>query len=423
MRAEQRSLLLSATQDQVNKQRNTSVIAASKISIVFRHCVLLSSSNYLLPGGETDSSDDDIIIEELEKRRVTASEVTSKEVVREERQNGNKAQKDGADVEIQESRDESRGGERSGSGRQRTGSRGPSANADVQYQRDMAKAQAISRKETPGCLSAEEVIRLGIRTAAAHGILCRRPNLPLDGNSFAPMDGNCIFTCFCHSNDPSLSGPNLEQATWELRIRAVGTALERLKHFTDEQWAVLQAIVTGNDEDTLTKEEIKQEMEKYMESGEYSGNVGDLLPQLAADFMEQPLLVIEVKDGKVTNLSFVVPGGIFGGQDRGCLVIVVRQLNHYEPLLIAMEARETAMRKYQQWQDSRRVGVTTGAELDDSFNPPCASTPRESHEEARSGRKEGTQSVADAGDSLQGAVHSPSIGQVMNILQPYIQYD
>ena len=313
-----------------------------------------------IPDGETDSSVSDIIIEEIEKATVTASEVARMEAATEERQESRKPGRDGAGVVIQECCGELRMSERSESRRERTGSRGPSAGADVQYQRDMARARAMSRKETPGCLSAEEVISLGIRTAAAHGILCRRPNLPLNGNSFAPMDGNCIFTCFCHSNDPSLSGPNLRQATWELRIRALSTAIERLKHFNDEQWALLQAIVTASDKDTLSREEIKLEMERYMENGKYGGHFGDILPQLAADFMEQQLLVIEVKDGKVVNLSLVYPGGIFGGQDRGCLVIVVKQLNHYEPLLIAMEAEETAKEKYHQWKDSGRVGVRKG---------------------------------------------------------------
>ena len=69
-----------------------------------------------------------------------------------------------------------------------------SVNPDIQFQRDFAKAQAISLLETPGCLPAEQVIKLGIRAAAGLGILCRRPNLPLEDNSFVPMDGNCTFS-------------------------------------------------------------------------------------------------------------------------------------------------------------------------------------------------------------------------------------
>ena len=79
-----------------------------------------------------------------------------------------------------------------------------------QFQQDLAKAKAISRKETPGCLSAEELIQLGRETAARLGISCNKPNLPLENNSFIPMDGDCIFSCCCHANDPTLKGKHLK---------------------------------------------------------------------------------------------------------------------------------------------------------------------------------------------------------------------
>ena len=296
---------------------------------------------------------------------------------------------------------------------EKIGSGGPSwVNANIQFERDIAAAQAVSRKESPGCLTAEQVIGLGIRTAARLGILCRRPNLPLDGNSFIPMDGNCTFSCFTHANDPTLRGRDFKEATWELRIRAVGSGIERLKHLNDEQWALLQGIVTKDGEDTMSKEEIKVEMEKYMESGQYSGNLGDILPQLAADFLEQPLLVIEIKNCKVTNLSLVKPGGLFGAQIQceGFLVIVIKQMNHYESLLIATEARETAMEKYRQWNDSGIVGVTSGEQLNDSFHPSCAPTRTEGHGEDSSRNEQRTQSGLDAGISS----HSQSTEQVID---------
>ena len=278
--------------------------------------------------------------------------------------------------------------------------------ADIQFERDTAAAQAVSRNETPGCLTAEQVIRLGIRTAARLGILCRRPNLDLDGNSFIPMDGNCTFSCFTHANDPTLRGADFKQATWELRIRAVGSGIERLKHLNDEQWALLQAIVTKDGEDTLSKEEIKVEMEKYMESGQYSGNMGDILPQLAADFLEQPLLVIEIKNCKVTNVSLVKPGGLFGGQnqDPGCLVIVVKQMNHYEVLLVATEARETAKDKYQQWKESGRVGEIAAEEFNVGVYPPCNSTPRKGHEEARSKNEQNARNLLPSQSTVQSSL-------------------
>ena len=234
----------------------------------------------------------------------------------------------------------------------------------------MARAQAISRVETPGCLRAEQVIQLGIRAAAKLGILCRRPNLPLVGNSFIPMDGNCIQSCCCHANDPTLRGESLKHEAWDLRVRGVGTAVECLKDFTDEQWGVLQAIVTGNDKETLSKERIKLEMEKYMNSGEFSGHVGDILPQLAADFLHQPLLVIVIENRQVTNAHWIEPGGMFGrgNQHEGYPIILLRQLQHFETLLIANEAKETARMKYQQWKSSKRVGVSGCEKVAENFD-------------------------------------------------------
>ena len=124
-----------------------------------------------------------------------------------------------------------------------------------QFQQDLVRAQAISRKETPGCLGAVEVIQLGKEAAASLGISCNKPNLPLEKNSFIPMDGDCIFSCCCHANDPTLRGQHLKNEAWELRLKAVGSVLEKLKHFTEEQWSILQAIVSGNDKEALSKED------------------------------------------------------------------------------------------------------------------------------------------------------------------------
>ena len=249
------------------------------------------------------------------------------------------------------------------------GNSGGSVNPEVQFQRDTARAQAISREETPGCLPAEQVIQLGIKAAAKLGILCRRPNLPLVRNSFIPMDGNCIQSCCCHANDPTLRGESLKHAAWELRVRGVGTAVESLKDFTDDQWNVLQAIVTGNDKEILSKERIKLEMENYMESGKFSGNVGDILPQLAADFLNQPLLVIVIENGQVTNLNWIEPGGMFGGgnQPEGDPIVVLKQLQHFETLLVASEAKETVRMKYQQWKSSKRLGVSDDEIVAENF--------------------------------------------------------
>ena len=274
---------------------------------------------------------------------------------------------------------------------------------EVEFQQNMERAKAISRSETADCLHVTKLIPLGIKYAGSLGILCRWPRLPIDGNSIIPMNGNCVFTCFVHANNPMLRGASLEQAVWELRVRAVGTFIERLKLFDDEEWSLLQAIATGKRKEPPSRDEIKQEMEKYMESGEYGGDLGDIIINIAASFLQQPVLVIEVKGCKVTNSHWVAPNTLFGGENHslGYPVVVLSQLNHYEALLIAEEAKDTTQMKFRQWNTSKRVCVSPGKgnlnenwipddaedgrqnlteqtmlEPDGIFSPPLASTPQ-----------------------------------------------
>ena len=190
------------------------------------------------------------------------------------------------------------------------------------------------------------------------------------------MDGDCAFSCFCHANNPDLRGVALKHESWALRSLAIGTLIERLAQLSEDQWDLLQAIIQGDDEHTPSKEEIRTELEEYYESGRFSGNVGDIMPQLAADYLGQPLLVIEVEDHEVKSTGWIRPGGLFGDKTRddACPVVVVLQMKHYEILLVAEEAKETAKSKYQEWVTSQRVRVTENSELDDDFIPLLVST-------------------------------------------------
>ena len=169
---------------------------------------------------------------------------------------------------------------------------------------------------------------------------------------------------------------DLKHEAWALRSLAIGTLIERLAQLSEDQWDLLQAIIQGDDEHTPSKEEIRTELEEYYESGKFSGNVGDIMPQLAADYLGQPLLVIEVEGREVKSTGWIRPGGLFGDKtkDEACPVVVVLQMKHYENLLVAEEAKETARSKYQEWVTSQRVRVTENSELDDDFTPLLVST-------------------------------------------------
>ena len=152
--------------------------------------------------------------------------------------------------------------------------------------------------------------------------------------------------------------------------------------------------------ETTSRDKIRREMEKYMESGEFSGNLGDIILIIAASFLWQPALVIEVNNCKVTNSHWVAPNKLFGGENHSlrCPVVVLSQLNHYELVLVAEEAKGTIQMKYQQWETSERVCLSPGRENlnpsndevgsqmgnlaersmlepDGTFSPPLTSTP------------------------------------------------
>ena len=221
------------------------------------------------------------------------------------------------------------------------------------FQQDLALAQTLSLKDNPNLLRPEEVVRKGIAFAAwSLKILCRRPGIQVE------LDGNCLWIALCHAIDPNLQGEALKQAAWQLRLESMGAALEQLKDMMDDGWQWLQAVSVGKDEETLTRDEIKHEMNKYMDSGIYGGNLGDILPHSAATRLARPIVIIEIKDGKVTNANLVKPGMIFQCEnEKDEPFILVKQQDHFVPLLVDDVARDTAKEKYRQWKTLGRVDI------------------------------------------------------------------
>ena len=97
-----------------------------------------------------------------------------------------------------------------------------------QFQRDTERAKALSRDVNP--LSLADLLSKGVAFAAWNlGILCRRPEI------FIELDGNCIWISVCHAMDPTLRGADLQQAAWELRVKALGTVPTDRQTDTDRE--------------------------------------------------------------------------------------------------------------------------------------------------------------------------------------------
>ena len=225
--------------------------------------------------------------------------------------------------------------------------------AEAQFQKEMAEATAASLKDHRNILSPEEVITKGIAFAAWNlGILCRRPGIHI------PPDGNCLWTSICHALDPDLRGEPLKQEAWQQRLLGVGTSIEQLNDLSDDGWETLQSISVPAKGRTLTREEIRGQMDRYLENKQFAGDLGDILPQVAASSFGQPLAIVEIKDGKVTNVNMVKPGETFPcDSEKEDLIILVKQLDHFQVLHVDVCAKETAREKYRLWKISDRVNM------------------------------------------------------------------
>ena len=256
-----------------------------------------------------------------------------------------------------------------------------SSEAADQFQQDTERAKALSSRDV-NPLSPAEVLSKGVAFAAWQlGIMCRRPEIVIKHN------GNCIWTSVCHAMDPTLQGAFLDQAAWELRIKALGTVIAMFEQLSADEVEWLQAVSLKQKQTTpFTKEEIKSKLQSYMEGGQWSGELGDIIPQVVASFIRRALMIIELTYGAKPSLNIVRPGVVFdcGGEvENACPLMLVLQLNHFVPLHIAQCAQETAVLKYNEWKISNRVNLGVEASNDgyENFHPPSTSTQRNrSHE-------------------------------------------
>ena len=76
-------------------------------------------------------------------------------------------------------------------------------------------------------------------------------------------------------------------------MRAVSKAIDVITKMDENSLEEVQKFT-----EAATREELINEITRYMQSGTYSGKMGDLLPYIGASFLGQPLLtVVLTKDG------------------------------------------------------------------------------------------------------------------------------
>jgi hypothetical protein len=219
----------------------------------------------------------------------------------------------------------------------------------------MERAKALSSRDAIP-LSPAEVLSKGVAFAASQlGILCRRPQ------AFIKLDGNCIWTSVCHAIDPTLQGAFLQQSGWELRVKALGTVIAMFGQLSEEEVEWLQAVSVKRKQTVpFSKEEIKCKLKSYMEGGQWSGELGDIIPQVVASYLCRPIMIIELTSADKAILKIVRPGVVFdcGEEEENAVpLMLILHLNHFVPLHIDQGVEETAIEKYKQWKYSANVNL------------------------------------------------------------------
>ena len=217
------------------------------------------------------------------------------------------------------------------------------------------RAKVISRKVNWKCLDQQQMVDRGLDAARDLGLTCYAHQ------TFIPMDGRCLWSTIARSRNPSLTGNDLAREADDLRTRAVGATIEWIDALSGSDLEVVQAVVAEERKEALTKEQIIDELAKYMRSTEYAGKMGDLLFQAASAFLHQSLIIIQLRMDGDYCLPVFPDSGVFNCREEiANPAILVRQGDHYDELALPEESREEAVALLQELKMRNRVVTLAG---------------------------------------------------------------
>ena len=159
-----------------------------------------------------------------------------------------------------------------------------------------------------------------------------------------PMDGNCSFSMIALARDPSLGVLELHMEATRLRTSSIAWAIEMIRTMDEEGLQRVRLIATPDTEfeeeaQHLTREELIERLQTFAQSGEYAGNLGDILLYILSAFIRAPILVVDVNHADSPLGLFVSPRTLFGTEPVTNVPFVgVRLHNHFEELLVPEEA-------------------------------------------------------------------------------------
>ena len=243
------------------------------------------------------------------------------------------------------------------------------SNAEVPSQEpkllyDLEKGLAESRRTTPTLLTQVEMQERGLQVMAKLGLKCVKPAYPV------PQNGDCLWSCFAVSRNPYLSEELLKPEAFHFRLRGVGKALESISMMGEEQLAMVQSVIAKKDREPQTREEIIEELRKYMQSGMWSGDMGDIMPSVAASGLSQGLIIIHPTERPYCTYAAPDCEMFRGKEDTPFPCIAVQQGNHYETLHLHEDSKEKARRLYETLKVGKAVTVQAGESVDEDKDGP-----------------------------------------------------
>ena len=221
---------------------------------------------------------------------------------------------------------------------------------------EIAEASAKSLQENPQCVSAGEVKEVGVSfTKGVIGIDCRAAGRDIK------RDGNCSMRAAALSLYPNLSEEELEQKAYEIRVKSVGGAMEAMDLMGQEEIAYLQSVAAQDTEVIYSLSEMKEMLAIYLESGQWNGALGDILPQVIACSILRPIFIVEIQQGRAVSANIMKPGRMFNmGEAPEDVVplLFFRQYNHFEVGHVTNEAQGAAIYKEFLRQGAIAIGPT-----------------------------------------------------------------
>ena len=237
---------------------------------------------------------------------------------------------------------------------------------------DYEAALIESRRANPNLKTQAEMVDIGIRCMGSFGIVCLRP----DPDDYTPMDGDCLWTCFVKSRNPSMVGAALRAEVFHYRVRCVGAAIEDIKNMDEERLAMVQSVIAKVGVPPQSREEVIAHLTRYLESGTWTGMMGDILPYVAAAFLNQGLLIINLD---VNTISYAAPEcKMFHGKEGFKFpCVAARQENHFEAVPVKPDSGKAAAGLYEMLKNGQHLNIQAevGENNDRQPEPDQTSTP------------------------------------------------